>query len=221
MSVTPQPAKGTRDFLPQEVRRRYWILDTIQDVFEAYGFEPLETPAFENIATLQAKGGGENEKLMFKILKRGDDEATGEADLALRYDHTVPLARAIASNLNDITFPWKVYQLGPVWRAERPQKGRLREFTQCDIDLVGGQCPYAEAEVLAAFHDILRDLQLEDARIVVSHRGVLNGLLEDAGIARDNWTAVIIALDKWDKIGAEMVAEALGRIGLASEEVER
>jgi len=217
MSQTPQPAKGTRDLLAPDVRKRYWVLDVIQDIFEAYGFEPLETPAFENIETLMAKGGGENEKLMFKILKRGEGEKTGEADLALRFDHTVPLARAIATNFNEIAMPYKVYQLGPVWRAERPQKGRFREFTQCDIDMVGGDCPYAESEILAAFHDILRDLQLSDARIVINHRGLLNGLLQEAGIPRDTWTGAIIALDKWDKIGEAAVLEQYSLQGIPLE----
>ena len=221
MSSAPQPAKGTRDFLPNEVRRRYWILDIVQEVFEAYGFEPLETPAFENIATLMAKGGGENEKLMFKILKRGEGEKTGEADLALRYDHTVPLARVVASHLNDLAIPFKAYQLGPVWRAERPQKGRFREFMQCDIDIVGGECPYAEAEILAAFHDILRNLQLNDARIVVNHRKIINGLLSDAGIRPDLWTGTIITLDKWDKIGPEAVSDQLQAAGATVESVNR
>lgn len=221
MSVTPQPPKGTRDLLAREVRKRYWVLDVIQDLFEAYGFEPLETPAFENIETLMAKGGGENEKLMFKILKRGEGEKTGEADLALRFDHTVPLARVVASHFNEIAFPYKVYQLGPVWRAERPQKGRFREFTQCDIDIIGAEAPYAESEVLAVFHDILRDLQLADARIVVNHRGLLNGLLLEARVPRDAWTGAIIALDKWDKIGEAAVREQYHLQGIPAEATSR
>ncbi|HYE79499.1 MAG TPA: histidine--tRNA ligase [bacterium] len=220
MSTPPQPAKGTRDFLPTEVRKRYFLLDVIQDVFEAYGFEPLETPAFENIATLMAKGGGENEKLMFKILKRGEGEASGQADLALRFDHTVPLARVVATHLNDLAIPFKAYQLGPVWRAERPQRGRFREFVQCDIDIVGGQAPYAEAEILAAFHDILQDLQLADARIVVNHRKVLTGLFEDSGIPADVWTQATIILDKLDKVGPEVVGEQLAALGISPDRIE-
>lgn len=221
MAPVPQPAKGTRDFLAADLRKRYWILDVIQDVFEAYGFEPLETPAFENLDTLLAKGGGENEKLMFKILKRGEGEKTGEADLALRFDHTVPLARVVATHFNEIAFPWRVYQLGPVWRAERPQRGRFREFTQCDIDTIGAPCPFAEAELLAAFHDILRDFQLEDARIRINHRGLLNGILIDAQIPHDLWHSVIIALDKWDKIGSQGVLEQLVHLGVLEAQAQR
>ena len=132
-----QPARGTRDFLPDDVRRREYVIGIVRDVYERYGFEPLETPAFENIETLLGKYGEEGNKLIFKILKRGEHEGSGEADLALRYDLTVPLARVVAQYQNELPRFFKRYQIQPVWRADRPARGRFREFYQCDIDAIG------------------------------------------------------------------------------------
>src|SRR5690606_1390951 len=135
---------GTRDFLPDELRRRRYVIDVVRDVYGRYGFEPLETPAIENIGTLLGKYGEEGNKLIFKILKRGEHEATGEADLALRYDLTVPLARVVAQYQARLPRFFKRYQIQPVWRADRPARGRFREFYQCDIDAIGSTSPVVE-----------------------------------------------------------------------------
>ncbi len=149
MSST-KPPSGTRDFLPDDVRRREHVIGVVRDVYERYGFEPLETPAFENIETLLGKYGEEGNKLIFKILRRGEHEQSGEADLALRYDLTVPLARVVAQYQNELPKFFKRYQIQPVWRADRPARGRFREFYQCDIDAIGSTSPVVEVEQLAA-----------------------------------------------------------------------
>src|SRR5437879_10228961 len=154
MSSTKPPA-GTRDFLPDDVRRREYVVGIVRDVYERYGFEPLETPAFENIETLLGKYGEEGNKLIFKILRRGEHEASGEADLALRYDLTVPLARVIAQYQNELPNFFKRYQIQPVWRADRPAKGRIREFFQCDIDSMGSSSVTVEVELLAAVSEVM------------------------------------------------------------------
>src|SRR6478609_6259250 len=145
-----KPARGTRDFLPDDVRRREYVIGIVRDVYERYGFEPLETPAFENIETLLGKYGDEGNKLIFKILRRGEHEASGEADLALRYDLTVPLARVVAQYQNELPKYFKRYQIQPVWRADRPARGRFREFYQCDVDAIGSKSPLVEVELLSA-----------------------------------------------------------------------
>ena len=139
--MSTKPPSGTRDFLPDDIRRREYVIGVIRDVYERYGFEPLETPAFENIETLLGKYGEEGNKLIFKILKRGEHEHTGDADLALRYDLTVPLARVVADNRGKLPRFFKRYQIQPVWRADRPQRGRFREFFQCDVDVIGSTSP--------------------------------------------------------------------------------
>src|SRR5216684_2116303 len=160
--MSTQPARGTRDFLPDDVRRREHVIKVVRDVYERYGFEPLETPAFENIETLLGKYGDEGNKLIFKILKRGEHEASGEADLALRYDLTVPLARVIAQHQNELPKFFKRYQIQPVWRADRPARGRFREFYQCDIDAIGSTSVVVEAELLGAAADVLASLGFQD-----------------------------------------------------------
>src|SRR6476620_5651679 len=148
-----QPARGMRDFLPEDVRRRQYVIDIVRRTYERYGFEPLETPSHENIETLTGKYGEEGNKLIFKVLRRGEHEGSGQADLALRYDLTVPLARVIAQYQNVLPKFWKRYQIQPVWRADRPARGRFREFYQCDVDSIGSQSPLVESEVLAAVCD--------------------------------------------------------------------
>src|SRR5438105_15181499 len=150
-----QPARGMRDFLPEEVRRREYVVRIIREVYDRYGFEPLETPAVENIETLMGKYGDEGNQLIFKILKRGEHEKTGEADLALRYDLTVPLARVVAQYQNDLPKFFKRYQIQPVWRADRPARGRFREFYQCDVDVLGSRSMVIEAELCAAASEAL------------------------------------------------------------------
>src|SRR6187397_2517075 len=157
-----QPARGTRDFLPDDVRRREYVVRIVREIYERYGFEPLETPAFENIETLLGKYGDEGNKLIFKILKRGEHEASGEADLALRYDLTVPLARVVAQYQAKLPKVFKRYQIQPVWRADRPGRGRFREFYQCDVDSLGSTSPVIEAEVCGAVADALTALGFTD-----------------------------------------------------------
>src|SRR6187200_651884 len=162
-----------RDYLPEDVRRRDYVVGVIRDVYDRYGFEPLETPAAENIETLLGKYGEEGSKLIFKILKRGEHEASGEADLALRYDLTVPLARVIAQYQNELPRLFKRYQIQPVWRADRPARGRFREFYQCDLDAMGSSSPVVEAEILGAVSEILSMLGFDDFVVRLNHRGVL------------------------------------------------
>src|SRR5258705_7830977 len=152
-SAKTQPARGMRDFLPDEVRKREFVISVIKEVYEKYGFEPLETPAVENIETLTGKYGEEGNQLIFKILKRGVHESTGEADLALRYDLTVPLARVVAEYRDKLPKFFKRYQIQPVWRADRPARGRFREFYQCDVDVLGSRSMLVEAEICAAAVD--------------------------------------------------------------------
>src|SRR5213594_119568 len=161
-SAKTQPARGMRDFLPADVRKREYVIGVIKSVYERYGFEPLETPAVENIETLMGKYGEEGNQLIFKILKRGEHEKTGEADLALRYDLTVPLARVVAQYQNELPKFFKRYQIQPVWRADRPAKGRFREFYQCDIDAIGSTAVVVEVELLAAVSEVMSILGFTD-----------------------------------------------------------
>jgi histidyl-tRNA synthetase len=207
-----QPARGMRDFLPAEVRRRDYVIGVIKEVYERYGFEPLETPAVENIETLMGKYGEEGNQLIYKILKRGEHEKTGEVDLALRYDLTVPLARVVAQYQNDLPKFFKRYQIQPVWRADRPARGRFREFYQCDVDILGSRSMLVEAEICAAANDVLTKLGFKDFAIRINHRYALTGLLQAAGIQDDKHDSAVVALDKLDKIG---------RGGVEKEFVER
>jgi histidyl-tRNA synthetase len=209
------PPSGTRDFLAAEVERREHAFSVIRSVFGAYGFEPLQTPAFERLDVLLGKYGEDADKLVFKILRRGEHEASGEADLALRYDHTVPLARVAAAYGSRLPSPYKRYALGPVWRAERPGKDRYREFVQCDLDTLGSASPLADAEVLSAHHDALAALGVGEFRILLNSRRVLSGLLEVFGVPDELGPGVLITLDKLDKLTPDaVVAELTGR-GLA------
>jgi len=217
MSAKTQPARGMRDFLPADVRRREYVMRVIKEVYERYGFEPLETPAVENIETLLGKYGEEGNQLIFKILKRGEHEKTGEADLALRYDLTVPLARVVAEYGDKLPKFFKRYQIQPVWRADRPARGRFREFYQCDVDCIGSRSPVVEAEICAAASDVLRTLGFDDFTIRINHRQVLAGLLEVGGVAVDKHVDVLTALDKLDKIGIEGVEHELIERGLTEE----
>ena len=209
-----QPARGTRDFLPSEVRKREHVIGIIRRVYEQYGFEPLETPAFENIDTLLGKYGEEGNKLIFKILRRGEHEASGEADLALRYDLTVPLARVVAQYQNELPKFFKRYQIQPVWRADRPARGRFREFYQCDVDAIGSTSPVVEAEVIAAVSDVMGRLGFDDFVVRLNHRRALTALLECAGIPGALHGEALVALDKLDKIGPERVGSELQARGV-------
>ena len=202
------PARGMRDFLPADIRRREYVIGIIKEVYESYGFEPLETPAVENLETLTGKYGEEGNQLIYKILKRGEKLDVNDkelSDLALRYDLTVPLARVVANHRNDLPKFFKRYQIQPVWRADRPARGRYREFYQCDVDAIGSSSMIVEAELCAAVSEILRRLGFDDFVIRVNHRQVLTGILNASGIEPEKQTGALIALDKLDKIGKDGV----------------
>jgi histidyl-tRNA synthetase len=215
MPMQFDPPSGTRDFLAADVEAREQAFATIRSVFASYGFEPLQTPAFERLDVLLGKYGEEGDKLIFKILRRGEHEASGEADLALRYDLTVPLARVAAAYGSQLPTPYKRFAIGPVWRADRPGRGRYREFIQCDLDTLGSPSAMADAEVICAAHDALDTLGVTGFRILLNSRHVLAGLLDAFGVPADLGPDVLITLDKLDKLApAEVIAE-LARRGLA------
>src|ERR1700737_890748 len=213
-SPKSQPARGMRDFLPAAVRKREYVIGVIKPALERYGFEPLETPAVKNIETLMGKYGEEGNQLIFKILKRGEHEKTGEADLALRYDLTVPLARVVAQYQNELPKFFKRYQIQPVWRADRPARGRFREFYQCDVDVLGSRSMIVEAEICATASEVLKKLGFHDFSIRINHRKALTGILEAAGVAVESHDAALVALDKLDKIGREGVEKEFEARGI-------
>jgi histidyl-tRNA synthetase len=228
----PSLPKGTRDFGPAMMAKRQFIFNTIRSVFQKFGFQPLETPAMENLSTLTGKYGEEGDQLLFKILNSGDflKDVDGDAlqtknsksitfdisEKGLRYDLTVPFARFVVMNRNDISFPFKRYQIQPVWRADRPQKGRYREFYQCDADVVGTTSLVCEAEIILMIKDVFKGLNITDYSIKINHRGVLNGVAEMIG-AKGNETALFVAIDKLDKIGEENVKAELRTKGFSEE----
>lgn len=207
-------ARGTRDLLPAQMHARLHVVGIIRDVFAKFGFEPLETPAIERIETLMGKYGDEGEKLIFKILERGEGGREGKADLALRYDLTVPLARVIAMN-GALPLPFKRYQIQPVWRADRPQKGRYREFSQCDVDTVGAPGRLADAECVAVVDAALAALGFSDFEVKVNHRKLLAAIVRELA-KTDRETDVLVAIDKLDKIGWDGVAAELDERGIGS-----
>lgn len=220
----PSIPKGTRDFLPLESVRRNYIFSTIRKSFEKYGYAPIETPAMENLSTLMGKYGEEGDRLIFKILNSGDylDKANhvalktknsnqlaiSIAEKALRYDLTVPFARYVVMNFNELAFPFKRYQIQPVWRADRPQKGRYREFFQCDADVVGSDSLLYEVEFIQLFDEVLTNLKLSDFTIKINNRKILSGIAEVAGVA-DKIIDITVAIDKLDKIGLDGVMKEL------------
>ncbi|MGH8907662.1 MAG: histidine--tRNA ligase, partial [Egibacteraceae bacterium] len=220
MAKAAEPPSGTRDFLADDVRRRKAAFDTIAGVFERYGFDPLETPAFERLEVFAGKLGEEASPLIFKILKRGVHEASGEADLALRYDHTVPLARVVGTYGSQLPSPYKRYAIGPVWRADRAAKGRFREFAQCDIDIVGSASPLADAEIVWAMHDGLAALGIRGFQFLINSRQALHGLLESYGIPAELGTNVLGSLDKLDKVAPDAVIAGLVERGLTTDTAE-
>ena len=215
------PARGMRDFLPEDVRKRQYVIDIVRRVYERYGFEPLETPALENIETLTGKYGEEGDKLLYKVLRRGEGEASGEADLALRYDLTVPLARVVADNRGKLPRFFKRYQIQPVWRADRPQRGRFREFYQCDVDSIGSNSPVVEAEMIAAVSDVLQTLGFRDFVVQLNHRQLLTAMLDAAGIETARHGDALIAIDKLDKIGRDGVVQDMVARGVAADAAAR
>ncbi len=212
---TVQNARGTRDLLPAQMHARLHVIGIFRDIFRRYGFEPLETPAFERIETLMGKYGDEGEKLIFRILERGEGGREGKADLALRYDLTVPLARVVAQHTT-LPMPFKRYQIQPVWRADKPQHGRFREFYQCDVDVVGVSSRVADAECVALVSDALSALGFADYQIKVNHRKLLSAIVAAAGAA-DREGEVLVAIDKLDKIGVDGVSKELSERGFAAE----
>jgi histidyl-tRNA synthetase len=204
--------RGLADRGPAEIAATRAMVEKIRGVFERYGFEPVETPAVENIETLLGKYGDEGNQLIFKILERGEHAASGAADLALRYDLTVPLARVVAQYQNELPRYFKRYQIQPVWRADRPARGRFREFYQCDVDAVGSTSPVVETEVIGAVNEVLTTLGFSDFVIRLNHRRLLSALLDSAAIPADKHNDALIAIDKLDKIGDEgVVADLAGR----------
>ncbi len=211
-----------RDFLPADVRKRNYVIGIIKEVYESYGFEPLETPAVENLETLTGKYGEEGNQLIFKILKRGEkldlSEASTESDLsdlALRYDLTVPLARVVANNKNELPKFFKRYQIQPVWRADRPARGRFREFFQCDVDTIGSGSMLVEGEQISAVSQILKRLGFDDFTIRLNDRQVLSDILDTAGVDEELNTNALVAIDKLDKIGTDGVAKELLERGIS------
>ncbi len=237
--IAPVNARGTRDFLPRDLVRRNRVFSLMRDTFERYGYEPLETPAVENTSVLEGKYGEEGDHLLFRILKRGASlesaarslQGTSEAsagalarqlsDEALRYDLTVPLARVIAAHQNDIVFPFRRYQMQPVWRADRPQRGRYREFYQCDVDCVGSRSMTVDAEMAAIHHEVFSRLGFTTFVTRINHRGVLDALMESFDVPREQRVPALTAIDKLDKIGAEGVRGDLEKLALAPSSVDR
>ncbi|HEX5110668.1 MAG TPA: histidine--tRNA ligase [Vicinamibacterales bacterium] len=215
-----EPARGMRDFLPEDVRRREYVIGIIKRVYERYGFEPLETPAVENLETLLGKYGEEGNQLIFKILKRGEHEASGQADLALRYDLTVPLARVIAHHQSKLPRLFKRYQIQPVWRADRPARGRFREFYQCDVDALGSTSPVVEAELCGAVSEALIELGFNDFTIRLNDRNFLTAILRAVSIPDALHATALVAVDKLDKIGVDGVKRELAARGVTEQATE-
>ena len=212
--IEPRTLKGFRDTMPAAAAARNRMFRTIETVFESFGYAPIDTPALEYAEILKGKGGEESDKQMFEF-----DDAGGRR-VALRFDLTVPLARFVAEHQNELAFPFRRYHIGPVWRGERPQKGRYREFTQCDADLIGAVGPAADAEILAMFSRVYGALGIDGFVIRVNDRRVLSALLETLGVA-DKAVPVLRALDKWDKVGAEGARKELEAAGVAEGAVAR
>ena len=230
MKFIATPVKGMNDFLPQDMRLRQHVLQLIRETYATYGFDEIETPAMEHIENLTGKVGGENEKLIFKVMKRGRELekglVTGEiADSGLRYDLTVPLARYYANNRNDLPTPLKALQIGNVWRADKPQKGRFRQFTQCDIDIIGDSSIMAEIELIAATTGMLtrifQEVGISEFTVHINDRRILKGMAKSAGFTPQQYDDVFIMLDKMDKIGLEGVKQALEEKGFDHDAVER
>ena len=234
MSNKASTPKGTRDFSTHEMIKRKFVLSCIETNFKKYGFSPIETPAMENIATLTGKYGDEGDRLIFKVLNSGDflskvnmeDELTSKSitpkisEKALRYDLTVPFARYVVQHRNEITFPFKRYQCQPVWRADRPQKGRFREFVQCDADVVGTDSLLCEVELIQLYDAVFSDLGLRDFEIEFNNRKILSGIAEVVG-EQDRLIDITVSLDKLDKIGVEKVKLELTTKGISNEAIEK
>ena len=233
----PSIPKGTRDFSPEEMAKRNYIFNTIREVYHLYGFQQIETPAMENLSTLMGKYGEEGDKLLFKILNSGDcfsgitDEELSErnavrfgmkaCEKGLRYDLTVPLVRYYSNNANDLPSPFKALQMGNVWRADRPQRGRYRQFMQCDIDIIGEPSNLAEIELILATTTTIGKLGFKNFEIRINERRILKAMAAYSGFAEEDYDTVFIILDKMDKIGLDGVAEELAKEGYAKESIDK
>lgn len=236
MAQKPSLPKGTRDFFPADVAKRNYITAVIHTQFKRFGFQPIETPSFENNTTLLGKYGDEGDRLIFKILNSGDylakvssDDLTQKdaqqlslqiTEKSLRYDLTVPFARFVVQNFNELDFPFKRYQIQPVWRADRPQKGRFREFYQCDADVIGSQSLWQEVEFVQLYDEVFHSLNLPGVSVKINHRKVLSGLAEVIG-QPDKLIDFTVALDKLDKIGREGVEREMTEKGIKPEAIEK
>ena len=217
-----------KDILPKEMEIRDYVTGVIKDTYRSFGFTPIETPCMENIANLSNKQGGENEKLIFKVLKRGEKlklaEATEEKDVVdygMRYDLTVPLCRFYSNNANDLPSPFKALQIGNVWRADRPQRGRYRQFTQCDIDILGEPTNLAEIELILATTTTLGRLGFKNFEIRINERRILKAMAAWSGFAEEDYDSIFITLDKMDKIGLDGVAKELAEEGYAQDKIDQ
>lgn len=227
MAMVKKPVTGMKDILPAEMQIRDYVIGLIKETYKSFGFTPIETPCVEHIENLCSKQGGDNEKLIFKILKRGEklrlDTAETEQDLVdggLRYDLTVPLSRFYSNNSNQLPTPFKALQIGPVWRADRPQKGRFRQFYQCDIDILGDPTCLAEIELITATTTLLGKL-FDNFKVRINDRGILKAMAAYSGFAEESYDKIFIILDKMDKIGLEGVKGELLESGFAAESVEK
>ena len=228
MALKKKPVTGMKDMMPSEMEVRDYVISLIKDTYKTFGFSSIETPCVEHIENLCSKQGGDNEKLIFKILKRGEklkiDEAKEEADLVdggLRYDLTVPLSRYYANHANELPAPFKALQMGNVWRADRPQRGRFRQFMQCDIDILGEPSNLAEIELILATTTLLGKLDFHNFTIRINDRRFLKAMAAYSGFKEEDYDSVFITLDKMDKIGLDGVAAELKENGYAEESVEK
>ena len=228
MALSKKPVNGMKDILPAEMEIRDYVTSVIKDTYRSFGFTPIETPFMENIANLSNKQGGENEKLIFKVLKRGEklnlETAKEEADVVdfgMRYDLTVPLSRFYANHANDLPTPFKALQIGSVWRADRPQRGRYRQFTQCDIDILGEPSNLAEIELITATTTTIGRLGFKNFEIRINERRILKAMAAYSGFEEKDYDSIFITLDKMDKIGLEGVAAELEEEGYAKESIDK
>ena len=228
MHLKKKPVTGMKDILPAEMQVRDYVTGLIKETYKSFGFSPIETPCVEHIENLCSKQGGDNEKLIFKIMKRGEklnlETAQSEADLTdsgLRYDLTVPLSRFYSNNANDLPTPFKALQMGSVWRADRPQRGRFRQFVQCDIDILGEPTCLAEIELILATTTLLGKLNFKDFKVRINERRILKAMASYSGFTEDQYDQVFIILDKMDKIGWDGVKAELIESGYPEANVEK
>ena len=228
MALSKKPVNGMKDILPEEMQIRDYVQQVIKETYRNFGFTQIENPCMENIANLSSKQGGENEKLIFKVMKRGEKlkiaEAKDETDLVdfgMRYDLTVPLVRYYSNNANDLPSPFKALQMGNVWRADRPQRGRYRQFMQCDIDIIGEPSNLAEIELILATTTTIGKLGFKNFEIRINERRILKAMAAYSGFAEEDYDTVFIILDKMDKIGLDGVAEELAKEGYVKESIDK